>query len=226
METFISIIHPSRGRPLEADKTIVHWMGNCLFSDKIEYVLSVDIDDRFINNYKRIAKKNGIKILINNNKSAIAAINYAAHYTKGSIIIVASDDFGCEQDWDLDLLKALEGKEDYLVKTKDGIQPTLITLPIMDRTYYNRFGYIYHPDYKHMFSDQEMTTVGHFLGKVITLDLLFEHHHYSTGKSKKDLVNIKNDKTWNQGKRMFNARLSINFGIENPVIKYNQIVWR
>ncbi len=141
------------------------------------------------------------------------------------MIIVVSDDFDCPDNWAEKLMTAVEGKKDFLVKTKDGIQPTLITLPIMDREYYNRFGYVYEPGYKHMFCDQEMTAVGMMLGKVINLDLEFTHNHYSTGKFKKDAVSVKNDSTWNQGKKHFNERLKTNFGIENPVIPYSEIKW-
>ena len=124
------------------------------------------------------------------------------------------------------MLLAVKGKEDFLLKTDDGLQKTLVTLPIMDRKYYERFGYVYHPDYSHMFADQELTAVAIMTGKYVKLPLLFEHLHYSTGKTPKDVINSKNDSTWQQGERLFNERLKSNFGIENPVIPYSEIVWR
>jgi hypothetical protein len=96
----------------------------------------------------------------------------------------------------------------------------------MDRAYYTRFGYVYYPGYRHMFCDQEMTAVGHLLGKVIDLDMTFEHMHYSVGKSNYDEINRKNDATWSQGEALFNERLKTNFGIDNPVVPYSSIVWK
>ena len=213
----ISIIHPSRSRPVQANATRDRWKQNA--DEHHEYIFSLDLDDPTRKQYKG-------QVLLNNNKSAIAAINYAAHYATGDLLIVVSDDFDCIPHWDTLLLKALEGKEDFLIKTRDGIQPTLITLPIMDRTYYERFGYVYFGGYKHMFSDQEMTAVGHMLGRAIDVPILFEHKHYSTGKSKKDAINKKNNATWGQGKRLFKERLKTNFGIAEPVMTYDEIKWR
>jgi hypothetical protein len=216
----ISIIHPSRSRPKQAGVTLTKWLISADNPQNIEYIFSLDLDDPMRKQYK------GQKIIANNNTSAIAAINYAAHYATGDLLIVVSDDFDCLPHWDTVLLSALKGKVDFLVKTPDGIQPTLITLPIMDRTYYNRFGYIYYPGYQHMWSDQEMTAVGMMLGRVINVNLLFEHKHYSTGKFKKDAISKRNDSTWNQGKQLFHERLKSNFGIEQPVMAYGEIKWK
>lgn len=226
MQYKISIIHPSRSRPREAEKAIKLWLDNAKDKSQIQYILSVDKDDRELIGYKRIAGAYGVTVHIAMNKSAIEAINRATSKSEGNLIIVVSDDFLCEKDWDEKLLTELEGKEDYLVKTVDCIQPTLITLPVMDRAYYNRFGYVYEPGYIHMFCDEEMTTVGYMLGKVIKSDIVFEHIHYSTGKFQKDSISTKNDKTWNQGKKYFQERLKTNFGIENPLIKHSEIKWQ
>lgn len=221
----ITCIHPTRERSYQASLNAQKWINNA-YSD-IEYIVSVDKNDISDYSWTKFAYNNcTAKLIFNYNKSAIDAINNAAKIAIGDIFIVVSDDTDCPINWDISLLEALKDKSDFLVKTRDGLQPTLITLPIMDRTYYNRFGYIYHPDYQHMFCDQEMTAVGHMLGKVITLDLTFEHLHYTTGKSPKDAINRKNDATWAQGEALFNERLKTNFGIESPVIPYTEIKWR
>jgi hypothetical protein len=163
--------------------------------------------------------------IYNDNRSAVDAINKGAEVATGDLFVVVSDDFDCPEHWDTLLLQALQGKSDYCVKTQDGLQPTLMTLPIMDRVYYNRFGYIYHPDYRHMFCDQEMTAVAHMLGKAVTLPIVFFHNHYSTGKFKKDAITLRNNSTWVQGESVFNERLTTNFGIEKPVIQYSDIKW-
>lgn len=232
----ISILHATR-RPNEALNAINNWLFNASMKYPIEYILSIDSDDKACYDYSEYLEYPDFKIIRNHNRSAVDAFNNAAKVATGDLFVCISDDFISFLNWDLALLAGIhwdpvnlflqiDRKTDYIVKTQDGIQPTLITLPIMDRTYYNRFGYIYHPDYQHMFCDQEMTAVGHMLGKVITLDLTFEHLHYTTGKSPKDAINCKNDNTWVQGEALFNDRLSFNFGIENPVIPYPEIKWR
>lgn len=230
----ISVIHPSRGRSEQAHKTIVTWLIKCHQASYVEYILSVDASDKQGLEYQKIADKTGIKLLVRYNETAIQAINEAAKICTGDLIIVISDDFDCIENWDLALMQAIEytedqqyiGRKDYCIKTDDGLQPTLITMPILDRVYYERYGYIYFEGYRHLFCDQELTAVAMMTGKYIKLPLKFEHLHYSTGKSPKDEINVRNDLTWRQGEILFNERLKTNFGIENPVMAYTDIKWR
>jgi hypothetical protein len=225
----LSVIHPSRSRSEIAIKVLLNWYHKAEF--EFEYILAIDSDDpqlrQYTNHLGRFDREYGIqsKCIIGEHSSAIHAINEAAKHATGDILIVISDDFDCPIGWDVLLLKALEGKEDFCVKTKDGIQPTLMTLPILDRKYYERFGYVYHPDYTHMYSDQEMTAVAHMLGRNLDVDILFPHLHYTTGKFVKDEISLRNDSSYPQGKKVFDIRLRNNFGIVNPVKSYRSIKW-
>jgi len=214
----ISVIHPTRNRPKQAYQTWSNWYDKA--DNVFEYILSIDEDDKY--DYLEFP----CKVLTRPNKSAIEAINNAVKFITGDLIIVISDDFDAPDHWDTLLLNELKDKTDFLLKTDDGLQPTLVTLPILDRVYYNRFGYVYHPDYKHMWADTEMTAVALMIGKCIKSDLSFPHLHYSTGKSPKDEINVRNDATWKQGERLFNERLKTNFGITEPVMAYSDIKWK
>lgn len=223
----ISIIHPSRSRPEQARATQSEWIwrtydgsyGGAIPDWEIEYITSLDNDDP--SDYKMVDI-----VIRNDNKSAIEAINNAAKIATGDILMVVSDDTWCFPAWDKILLEHLLEHSDYCAKTNDGLQPTLITMPIMDRVYYERYGYIYHPDYAHMFCDQELTSVAIMTGKYINIPLLFPHLHYSAGLSQKDELNSRNDATWHQGQTLFNERMAKNFGIEKPVVDYDSILWR
>lgn len=216
----ISIIHPTRNRPNQAFETHVKWLSRASGNADLEFITSVDTDD--FSDYSFFQGS----VIKNINRSAVEAINAGAKVATGDLLIVCSDDTDCFEDWDVALLKVLEGKSDFCAKTDDGLQPTLITMPIMDRVYYERYGYVYQPEYKHMFVDQELTSVAIMTGKYIKLDLSFPHNHYSTGKTLKDGLNARNDSTWKQGERLFNERLKTNFGISNPVIPYSEIKWK
>lgn len=219
----ISVIHPSRGRPQMAFETFMRWHKRAC-DRSFQYLLSIDESDPCKSTYKEIW--NNTSLLISENKSAIEAINNAAKLATGDLLVVISDDFDCPDHWDNLLLQFLEEKKDFIVKTRDGIQRTLITLPIMDRCYYNRFGYIYHPDYLHMHCDEEMTIVAHMLGRVIDLPLFFPHNHYTTGKMEMDAVNIRNNATWAHGQATLDRHAKNNFGIANPLVRREDIVWR
>ena len=77
-----------------------------------------------------------------------------------------------------------------------------------------------------MHCDEEMTIVALMLGKYIKSDLFFEHRHYTTGKFKKDEISIRNDSSWGQGQQLLEYRAKNNFGITNPLIKREDIVWK
>ena len=203
-----------------AFETAKKWLSSAQNINEIEYILSIDENElekkEYNNNIDYFNNKllADSKIEVNNNNNAIEAINIAAKNSTGNIIIVISDDFDCFNDWDYHLIKNINGREDFLAKTSDGIQDWLITLPIMDRKYYKRFGYVYYPEYHHMFSDTEMTEVGDLLGRVIDLkNLYFIHNHYTVGLMQKDYINEKNDLTWEQGKNLYTIRKQNKFFI-------------
>lgn len=216
----ISLIHPSRGRAAIAKQVYDEWMGKADNPDEIQYVLSVDSDDPLLNEYDRVFANSKVTWYENNNHSAIEAINNAAKVATGDILLVCSDDFSCPEHWDTQLLTYLKGKSDFVVKTADGLQPWIITLPIMDRVYYERFGYVYYPEYKHLFCDTEMTCVGDLLDKTILVPMLFQHNHYTqAGGIKKDAISVKNDATWGQGERLYIERIKRNFDLPESEIK-------
>jgi hypothetical protein len=209
----ISLIHPSRSRPETARAKSIDWILKS-GTTEIEYFCSVDSDDPKIETYKSLFQDKAL--LINENRSAIDAINIAAQKSYGDILIVMSDDFDCNFEWAKHLLWHTEHRTDWIAKTPDGIQKWIITLPIMDRIYYNRFGYIYYPEYRHMFCDTEMTCVADLLQRKITLDIPFKHNHYSTGATKKDSVSERADSTWGQGEALFIERARKNFDLIDP----------
>lgn len=223
----ISIIHPSRNRAMMAAKTANKWLTSAKKRGEIQYIVCVDADDEDIELYKELLP-NDVELKISTNKSAIEAINYGSTFAENDLLVVVSDDFSCPFHWDKYLINELSGKSDFLVKTYDGAQPWIITLPIMDRVYYKRFGYIYHPEYRHMFADTEMTHVGHLLGKVIELDVTFKHNHYTSGETAKDHINDKNDRSWAHGEEVYLTRLMRDFDLKEtatPKIAMHHITW-
>lgn len=208
----ISLIHPSRGRAKQAFEMASRWLEWSACT--VEYILSVDNDDQQLKEYNELFKDH--IILIGQNRSAIDAINCAANISTSKIIVVMSDDFDCPIYWGYNLYEHTKEKSNWIAKTSDGIQKWIITLPIMDREYYNSFGYVYYPEYKHMFCDTEMTCVADLTGRKINLPMEFIHDHYSNGNRPKDAINERADKTWEQGEKLFIERYKNNFGLIDP----------
>ena len=178
-------------------------------SNDYQWITSLDVDDPKLNEYDHANP------LISNNRSCVDAINNAAKVAIGDIFIVVSDDTSCVEGWDKKLLKELEGKSDYLLKTDDGIQDYICTMTVMDRKYYERDGFIYHPDYFHQFADTWLTVLADIRGRLIFSKLKFPHLHYSYsgGKEIPDQLHRRNDATWMEGQDTF-VRLMKQFSKE------------
>lgn len=207
--SLISIIHPSRSRPEKSKETISKWLQSAMDIHQLELIVSCDLDDPKLSEYEMVYHntifRDQFNPYANENRSCVDAINYAAQQATGDIFIVVSDDTDCFPGWDTALLKELEGKSDYLLKTYDGIQDYIVTMTVMDRTYFQRDGYIYHPDFKHQFADTYLTCVADIRQRLIFSKLRFDHLHpgHSGGNLKADALNIRNDGTWIQGQETF-----------------------
>lgn len=212
-----TLIHPSRSRPQKSFDTISKWIKNA-GDDDFEIIIALDSDDPLSGQYQQIyyAQKlsHPFTLMVNENKNAIEAINRAARIAQGRIFIVVSDDTAPCPAWSIKLKKYTEGRIDFVLKVRDGIQPVMITMAVLDRTYYQRFGYIYNPEYKHAFADREFTEVAMKLKKVITKNIMFRHEHYSITKHKiRDEQYARTDATFNEGRSIFIRRKKMNFGL-------------
>jgi len=180
----ISIIHPSRQRPQIAGNVAQKWLTSADNPTEIEYILTLDTSDPAVDWYKqRFFEIPGVKIIINPNDRMTEAVNAGAKEATHDLFVVVSDDFDCFPGWDTWLLKQVEGKDDFAVKVPDGYVKDhyLQTLPICDRKYYNRFGYIYDPAYRHMYVDTKSSAVAYMLGGMIVIpdegNPIFKHLH-------------------------------------------------
>lgn len=226
MTPLFTLIHPSRERAEKSYNNFRLWHHRYSgIAGNLEIIISVDEGDPQLTEYMRRYEPQ--HLLIGPNKSSVEAINRAAAKSTGQILIVIAEDTDCPVHWHTEILNVVEGKRDWILKTQDGIQNWICTLPIMDRDYYNRFGYIYYPGYQHLFCDTELTCVADILGRKITSNLLFPHNHYSIGKATLDGVYSKNDRTNEQGEKLFLERYARNFDLPpgNKIQDKGMIDW-
>lgn len=215
----ISLIHPSRGRAEKAFSTYKNWMQKRKYKgeyDHIEYNLSLDSDDPTLERYKEIFPKDDFwtHTYINNNKSVVQATNYAAQWSnigEYDIMLYLSDDFDCPQDWDsLLMTEFVNWNTPALLKVDDCLQPfhtKVVTIPIMNRSFYRRVGYFWYPEYKSMFCDEDLYWTARKLEALrMAPHLRFPHLHYSVGKADHDQTYKVSESNWNQGKEVFNRR--------------------
>jgi hypothetical protein len=192
----IHIIHASRSRPEQAKKTFEAW--SKLLKKNDTYHMAIEPDQMMY--YFDFPN------WVVNSVTAIEAFNFASEqlgktWKCNDIVVALSDDFN--EPCDLELIRE-HCPQNGVLKTFDGIQNYIVTLPIMGVEYYESKGYIYPPQYKHMFADTHLTHEAELEGKlIIRNDIVIKHNHYSIGGCQKDALNERNDKTVNEGKEIY-----------------------
>lgn len=176
-----------------------------------EYIIALDESDPKFSEYEEIFYPG--ETFVSDSTNVVEAVNRAAAVSIGDILIVLSDDFACFENWDLSIIEAMKGKSGVL-KTWDGIQKRIVTLPIMTRNYYLDRGYVFNPLYKHSWADTDLTEEAERLGKLIVRkDIHFPHNHYSVTGEQPDHLYKRNDLTHDRDRHIFQERKRINFGI-------------
>lgn len=215
----ITLIAASRERSVRMSHTILKWFTESANSQDLEFIISIDLTDPMIDRYRRSFKHLitqygiNIKLIINDNKNTVQAINAAKPHITGDVIFIISDDTDCFNGWDSAILNVID-RDYYIIKTSDGVGKDLITMPIFSRKYLDSKTYIYYPEYEHMFCDTDLTCVAHLEGCIIdATDLKFEHLHYTKGHHEKDHLDIKNQHTFYKGMETFKTRMYVNFNI-------------
>ena len=123
--------------------------------------------------------------------------------TGWDIVALISDDMIPQMDgWDAIIRQKMTDSypdTDGCLWFNDGYQDRICTLNIMGKKYYDRFGYLYHPDYHSLFCDNEYTEVARGLGRMDYFeDCLFMHSHFAIDPT------VKRDKLYDRNEALFN----------------------
>ena len=97
----------------------------------------------------------------------------------------------------------------------DGAQDRLNTLSILGKKYYERFNYIYHPDYISLWCDNEFTEVSIQLKRVYkSSKVIIEHQHPAWQKSTYDELYVRNESYYSIDQINYNKRSKDNFNLK------------
>lgn len=219
-----SLVHPSRGRPTLARACLREWLSKRSGLYEVEHVLSLDVDDA--SDYQHVQEWTEQRVnfqeVIAQNIGGVSALNRAARLATGDVLIALCDDVGCPQNWDTEILAAVEraGKRingPWLLHVADGIQEEIATLAILSRAHYEQVGRnICHPEYISVFSDNDMTERAKAMGVYVKdFSLLFEHRHWSVGKAVRDATYWREgcQRSRLLGMKVFAERKACNYGV-------------
>ncbi|MFN9386157.1 MAG: hypothetical protein ACK6BU_04275, partial [Cyanobacteriota bacterium] len=145
--------------------------------------LTIDDDDSTTLNSHQLAdilQSGQIKLNPGRSSSKVHAINRGMAGWSGDIAVNMSDDMRfIKRGFDGDIIQAFQGEGDQFVHFPDGrVNEILPTMSIMGRSYYERFNFIYHPDYHSLWCDNEAMDMAQQLGRYKFIDLqIFSHEH-------------------------------------------------
>jgi hypothetical protein len=212
---------PTRGRP---DKFfgVLERYRDLSRSNNIKFVVTCDLDDESMNNdqvKERFKQFDNVEVCYGNSKTKIQAINADMQGRDFDICLLASDDMIPEREgYDLEIIKQMQLNYpdfDGVIWFSDGYQKrNLNTLTIVGKRYYDRFGYLYHPDYVSFYSDNEFMQVAFMLGKQTYVDdVIIRHQHPDNTKESIDMTYAVNNQHVMRDHMVFEHRSRSMFGL-------------
>ena len=183
-------------------------------------LISVDKDDQSM--FPLPVLDGNYTFVVGNSKNKIDAINRDLNefdYDFDILINMSDDMIFTKKGFD-DIIRA-EFYNDFnqYLHFNDGNQKcNVCTMHIVGRNYYDRFKYIYHPDYISLWCDVENDIVAKQLGcyKYMGDNIkLFRHLHPAWGLAPQDALSIKTEDRalWIADEITFNKRKIKNFGL-------------
>jgi glycosyltransferase involved in cell wall biosynthesis len=182
-------------RPKVCLNTINEWLNKSNESTNIKVKVVVDIDEH----YNIMSAKYDTCIFKHNDTKGITKpltflTTQLTHLNDDDIVVVMSDDYFPPQNWDVFLeeeYKDYSGGINVYEGRPKKVQDTIVPLPIMDVATLRKLNYvIYHPEYAHMYSDNELHDNLSEIGLLKIYDRTspykFEHKHWSLGTRAKD----------------------------------------
>lgn len=203
----ISLIHPSRGRAIQAYQQLKNWIDKSTGLIPIEHILSIDTDDPQTADYLNLFDTSLIIQENTPNGYVVGATNVAAKYAKGDILIYLSDDFDCPKSWDVLVEQRLRDKKLTALHVNDDYSNfrNLFTIPIITRDLYDKWGFFWHHDFKSMFCDNFMWEQVKREGTILKAkDLVFRHHHHDLKRAEKDDTYTRSGAQYAEGRKVFN----------------------
>ena len=212
---------PTRNRKNKFFKVLRQYQNLCEDLDNTYFLITLDNDDESMNSSDVEDIFNtfkNIKVVYGTSNSKIHAVNRDIELVNDwDIVLLASDDMTPKvKGYDniiRNKMKEFYSDTDGILWFNDGhMGNKLNTLCILGKKYYDRFGYIYHPEYKSVWSDNEFMLVGNILGKQTYFEqVIIEHEHPDWGYGNRDEIHQNNSKNENQDKLLFTKRKDNNF---------------
>jgi len=214
---------PTRARPQKFFQTLDKYYENLSGKTRYQFLITCDIDDASMNTPEVINKLKqypNLTFSFGLNASKVAAINRDLHKDLTfDILLVAGDDLipWCK-DYDKIIADTmLESFPDFdgVLNFDDGfVGGVLNTYPIIGKKYFDRFGYVYYPEYESLFCNDELTTISRMLAKEkIVNQTIIKHLHPIHRQTEWDDLYRRNEGCHAHDQQLFIQRQKQHFGL-------------
>jgi hypothetical protein len=181
----ISLLHATRGRPAKAWRCRMDWLRSANNPDAIEHIFGIDADDA--SSFMLTTTRHVVSWP---NEGPVGAWNAAAMASSGQVLVQLSDDWEPFQGWDTAILEAIgDTSKPAVLAVNDGHRTDhLLCMAILTRPRYKQQGYMFHPEFFSMFSDNWFSHCAFRDGVLIDARdrITFEHAHPAFRKAEWD----------------------------------------
>lgn len=181
----ISLLHATRGRPDKAAACRRMWMERASNPDAVEHIFGLDICDEsaFLLAIHR-------HVFVRGNGGPVDAWNECAKASSGQVLVQLSDDWIPPLGWDEMIFREIgDTSKPAVLAINDGNRKDdLLCMAIVTRKRWHDQGYMFHPEFFSMFSDNWFSECAWKDGVVIDARerITFEHLHPAFGKAEMD----------------------------------------
>lgn len=213
---------PTRSRPEQFFRILDMYYQKLSHKVPYQFLITCDVDDTTMNCPAVIEKLNSYKNLsysFSKNNSKVEAYNRDVAAHNFDILLVTSDDLEPVMDgYDTVIVQRMqEAFSDYdgVLNFHDGyVGAQCNTYPVIGKKYYDRFGYVYHPEYKSLYCDEELCVVSKMLRKErVCGEVIIKHNHPVWGAGQWDALYVRNEQLKSQDEATFNSRRAKNFDV-------------
>jgi len=185
--------YATRGRPEWFMQTLDRYYAMLSGKNEYQFVITIDKDDESMNNdtmLECLDMQDYLRYFIGKHNSKIEAINADINpYWEWDILFVISDDMvPVEPGFDVLIAEAMQkhfpdmnGALHYPDGCCNTGPKSAITLTIMGKKLYEHFGYIYHPDYKSFYCDNEFADEVYAMKRCVYIPQIIVKHIWTGG---------------------------------------------
>jgi hypothetical protein len=187
-------------------------------------LVSADEDDLEMNcdRIKKLCAHPNVKLIFGRSSSKVEAINRdMEHAGEWDILVNMSDDmFFTFKGWD-EVIRSKAKRHfpdgDFFLHFDDGyVHDALATMSIIDKKYYDRDGYIYHPSYRSFSCDAEAWFVARMRGRHMYFpEILATHQHPTNVRMGNDDLYKRNSLHTAHDTEVYWSRLHSDFGMKD-----------